>query len=556
MTRRRLLVAAATALALLAPLLLDRLFPPDMGRYRDASVEVQDRSGRLLRAYLSGDHAWRLATGPEDVDPRYLRLLLAYEDKRFDLHPGVDPLAIARAVGQWLTAGRPVSGGSTITMQAVRLLEPRPRTLRSKLIEVVRAAQLEWRYSKRDILGIYLTLAPFGGNLEGVRAAALSYFGKEPAHLTDAQAALLVALPQSPTRRRPDRHPAAARAAQLRVIDRLAGAGALTAQAVAEAREDAGRQALARRPFPRAAEHLADRLKASSPPGAVLRSSLAGGLQATAESLLRREAAWLRDGAAIAALVIENADAKVRAYVGGQDYFGPAGMLDLARAQRSPGSTLKPFIYALGFDDRIVHPETQILDRPTQFGGYAPANFDGRFHGLVTIREALQGSLNVPAVAVLDRVGPQRLASMLRDAGASLAFPETGTPPSLALALGGVGISLSDMAMLYRGLASGGIVRPLSFLEVAPEGMAGHRLASPRAAWLVGDILRGTPVPDTVAHATAVDRREIAYKTGTSYGYRDAWAVGWSASYTVAVWVGRSDGTPRAGVLGRDAAAP
>lgn len=553
--RRRIAAWVAAAALLLSPLLFDRLLPPDMSRYEDTSVEVRDRSGMLLRAYLSGDHAWRLATRSQDVDPRYLHLLLAYEDSRFALHPGVDPLAMLRAVGQWLSAGRPVSGGSTLTMQVARLLEPRPRTLRSKLVEILRAAQIEWRYSKREILGIYLTLAPFGGNLEGVRAASLSYFGKEPARLTDAEAALLVALPQSPTRRRPDRHPGVARAAQLRVIDRLATAGALPAEAAAEAREAAAMQAMARRPFPRMAAHLADRLKATAAPGAVLRASLDGRLQATVESLLRREASWHRDGAAIAAIVVANADAKLRAYVGGQDYFGPSGMLDLARAPRSPGSTLKPFIYALAFDDRVVHPETEIFDRPMRFGSYAPGNFDGRFHGLVTVREALQYSLNVPAVIVLDRVGPQRLAARLREAGAALAFPETGTPPSLALGLGGVGVRLVDLAMLYRGLAAGGVVRPLALLEDEPPGSA-YTLVSSQAAWLVGDILRGTPTPDAVAHAGAVDRREIAYKTGTSYGYRDAWAVGWSASHTVAVWVGRGDGTPRAGVLGRDAAAP
>ncbi len=551
--RKRLGAWAAVALPLLLATLLtlDRLFPPDLSRYRDRGTLVLDQDGGTLRAFLAADGTWRLHADPGQVSGTYLALLKAYEDKRFDRHPGVDPLALARAVGQALWHGEVVSGGSTLTMQVARLLEPRPRTLGAKLAEMARALQLEARYGKEEILAMYLTLAPFGGNLEGVRAAALAYWGREPDRLTLSQAALLVALPQSPTARRPDERPEAAKAARDRVLARLSAAGVLDPRDAAEAAEEP--VPTARLPLPQWAPHLAERLRRSHPAGSTIASTIDPVLQSQAESIAAEARRRLEPEAEVALLVVETATRQVRAYVGGS-FDGPGGQVDMVRAVRSPGSALKPLLYALAFEDLPLHPETRIDDRPVAFGAYRPRNFDGGFRGSVTVREALQASLNVPAVALLSRLGPTRAAGRLSAAGARLVLPEgAGGRVGLPLALGGVGIRLEDMALLYAALADGGTARPLRFTEGQGAGDP-RRLVGPVAAWQVADILAGTPRPD--GRSAGDGARPFAYKTGTSYGYRDAWAVGFSPAHVAVVWVGRPDGTPRPGAMGRGEAAP
>ncbi|MEO3433272.1 penicillin-binding protein 1C [Inquilinus sp. CAU 1745] len=535
---------------------LDHRYPPALERYHQHSTMVLDAEGDLLRAYTSVDGYWRLPAAVDEVSPAYLEMLIAYEDGRFRHHAGVDPLALARAVGQWIAAGEIVSGGSTLTMQVARLLEPRPRTIRSKLIEMARAVQLELHFTKDQILGLYLTLAPFGGNLEGVRAASLAWFGKEPAALSRGEAALLVALPQSPTATRPDRFPDLARAARDKVLARMASAGVLTPRMVAEAMEEEVPHA--RRPMPFRAPHLADRLVAEAPPGAAIRSTIDGGLQAAAERLAERALGDLRGRANLAVLVVENDSRAVRAYVGSADFFAGArsGQVDLATAIRSPGSTLKPFIYGMAFEDRIVHPETLIEDRPRRFGDYAPTNFDPVFSGDVTVREALVRSLNIPAVAVFERVGPARLVARFRSAGAPLTLHDPAEPPGLPIALGGVGTTLYDLTTLYAALSEGGVARPLRTRLDDPGGEGRHLLTA-AAAWQVTDILTSVTPPSAMVPAGYLaDGRTVAYKTGTSYGFRDAWAVGYDGGHTIGVWVGRPDGTPSPDRYGRNTAAP
>jgi penicillin-binding protein 1C len=538
-----------------AGLALDRLFPPDFSRLAETSSMVVDSEGRLLRAFATGDGVWRLGARPADVDPLYLAMLLAYEDKRFRSHPGVDPLAVARALVQMAANRRVISGASTITMQAARLLEPHPRTLGGKFVEMLRAVQLEWRLSKDDILSIYLTLAPFGGNLEGVRAASLAYFGKEPARLTPGEAALLVALPQSPTRLRPDRAPDAARSARDRILGVMASRGVLSAVRAAEARDAPVIEQ--RRAMPFRAPHLARRLVAETPGVPVHRTTVDGGLQAEIETLAALEQGAMEARATMAVLVVENATRRVTAYVGSSDFFDAAraGQVDMVRAVRSPGSALKPFIYGMAFDDMLIHPETIVVDQPTRFGDYRPANFRQVYRGEVTVREALQQSLNVPAVAVLERLGPVRFAARLGSAGVSLRFAGR---PGLPLALGGAGITLFDLVTLYAGLANGGEVAPLVMtLPVAGEAPEGRRIFGVVAAWYVTRILEDAPPPaDFITPVHSRRPRSIAFKTGTSYGYRDAWAVGYDSGHTVGVWVGRPDGTPRPGHYGRNTAAP
>jgi penicillin-binding protein 1C len=553
--RRRAIFAAVGAVWIVAAVaggvagLFQAFGPAPLGRDLEVSTIVLDRNSKLLRAYLTSQGRWRLPATREQVDPRFLDALLIYEDKRFFHHRGVDPLALMRAAYQLVTHSHIVSGGSTITMQVARLLEPRAkRSLHAKLRETVRALQLEWVLSKDEILGLYLTLAPYGGNLEGVRAASLAYFGKEPRRLTLGEVALLVALPQSPEVRRPDRSPEAARQARNRVLDRIAGHGLFSNAEIARAKEEP--VPLARKAMPLLAPHAADQAMGGSPKEHVLLLTIDGALQKGLEGLARDRAQALGPDLSVAMVVVDNASGEVLARVASPDYFDErrAGQVDLTQAVRSPGSALKPFIYGLGFEDGFIHPETLIEDRPIRYGGYQPENFDLTFQGTVTVRRALQLSLNVPAVAVLDEVGPSRLIARLAEAGAPLVLPRREAP-GLALGLGGVGVRLADLTMLYAGLARQGTVAPLVERLDTPTPPP-KRLIEPVAAWYVANVLLGTPPPENAAGG------RIAFKTGTSYGYRDAWAVGFDGKHTIGVWVGRPDGAPVTGLAGRVTAAP
>lgn len=547
---------AAVVLATFAVVALDHWLPPWLDRARQTSALVLDAQGRVLRGFTADGGVWRLPAGPENVDPLYLRMLLAYEDQRFAIHPGVDPLAAARALGQWLRQGRVVSGASTLTMQAARLLEPHPRDLAGKVKEMLRALQLERRYDKDEILSFYLTLAPYGGNLEGVRVASLAWFGKEPGRLTAAEAALLVVLPQAPSRLRPDRFPERARAARDKVLLRMSQVGVLTSRQAAEARQEPLPVRL--RPLPFLAPHLADRLRTARPDATLHHTFIDRDLQQTLETLARQQQSSLEPDSSVALLVVANRDRRVLAYVGASDFFDPrrAGQLDLIRAIRSPGSTLKPLVYGLGFDDLLIHPETLIEDAPTRFGGYSPTNFHNTYAGQLTVREALQQSLNVPAVAVLERVGPARVAARLREVGLPLHWRAAHPQPGLPLVLGGVGMTLEELVTLYAGFANGGLIAPLRFGPADPES-PGRPLLTETACWYLAEILRTAPTPGQVPTPNSVARpRVIAHKTGTSYGFRDAWALGYDADYTVGVWVGRPDGSPSPGHYGRNTAAP
>lgn len=510
--------------------------------------EVLARDGRALRVWTVADGRWRLATDAGRVDPLYLSMLVAYEDRRFDSHPGVDWRALVRAGWQAATTGRVVSGGSTLTMQVARLLEDSGTgQWRGKLRQVRLALALERRMSKAEILSLYLHLAPFGGNVEGVRAAALAWFGREPARLTPAQAALLVALPQSPTLRRPDRNPAAAAAGRDRVLARALAAGLIDRDTHDAARAEP--LPATRAAFPRLAPHLADRLRAAHPGQGRVETTLDADLQARLEALATEAVARQGDRLQVALIVADHLSGDILGLVGSAAYDNDArqGFVDMTQAVRSPGSTLKPLVYALAFDQGLAHPETLIEDRPTAFGRYAPQNFDRQFRGTVRVKDALRLSLNIPVVALAESLGPERLMQGLRRAGARAVLPGNGVP-GLAVALGGVGVNLEHLAGVYAALARGGVARPLSAL--AGERAEGARLVSQVAAWQVGHVLAGLPPPDGGAAG------RVAWKTGTSYGHRDAWALGWDGRHVVGVWMGRADGTPVPGAFGGDLAAP
>ncbi|MBN2759948.1 MAG: penicillin-binding protein 1C [Rhodobacteraceae bacterium] len=508
-------------------------------------AEVLANDGTLLRAYTVADGRWRLAVDPARVDATYRAMLLAYEDRRFYSHKGVDPIALLRAAWHSALAARMVSGGSTLTMQVARLLEDGPTgTWAGKWRQIRLALALERRLDKDTILSLYLHLAPMGGNLEGLRAGSFAWFGKDPTRLTPAQAALLIALPQSPTRRSPDHNAQAARAARDRVLER-----AVTARVLTRATVDAAKSEpvpTTRRRFPILAPHLSDRLVAELPDRRLHRTTLDAQLQSAVEEVARDTLRDLPPRAGIALVVADAQTGRIRAHIGGaygDDARG--GFNDMTRAMRSPGSTLKPLVYGLAFSDGLAHPETLINDRPANFGGYAPQNFDGRFRGPVSVREALQLSLNLPVVEMTNTLGPARLMTALRAAGVDTALDGQ---PGLAVALGGVGVSLEGLVQLYAGIARGG--QAVTLATAAGPMREGAQIIRPEAAWHLGQILARAPRP---AHLPGWP---LAFKTGTSYGHRDAWAVGFDGAHVAGVWIGRADGTPVPGTFGLDAAAP
>lgn len=526
---------------------IDRTVLPDT--LAETSVEIRDRNGALLRAHTVGTGMWRLAVHPGQVDARYLAMLVRFEDKRFWQHNGVDGLAMIRAMGQAVWHGDVVSGGSTLTMQVARLLEDGSTGRWAGKLRQMRVAwALERRLTKDDILALYLTHAPFGGNLEGIRAATLAWFGKEPNRLTPAQAALLVALPQSPETRRPDRHPNRAVTARNRVLARMVEQGVVVGPEATTAKTAGVPRNM--RPFPQLAAHLSDRIRAKNPEMQRHDLTVDARVQAAMEKLMLMAAHQAGQRVSAAVVVADHQTGEIIASVGSPDYTdgsGRQGFVDMTRAIRSPGSTLKPLIYGLAFDQGLAHPETLIHDGPVTFGRYAPRNFDGQFRGDIRVREALQVSLNIPVVKLTDELGPARVMAALKRAGVEARLP--GGVPGLAIALGGIGVTLHDLVQLYAGLAQAGQGPVLRVKQVQPPQQQA-RLMSDVAAWQVGDILAGlTPPPGAPS-------RVVAYKTGTSYGHRDAWAIGYDGRHVIGVWMGRADGTPVPGAFGGDLAAP
>jgi len=517
------------------------------------STSVVDRDGLLLRAFTTDGGRWRLPVTVDQVDRHFIEMLLAYEDQRFTEHHGIDWTSMVRAAGQFVGAGgHIVSGGSTLTMQVARLIEQeRTRSLWAKIRQIVHADTLERELTKEQILTLYLSLAPYGGNIEGIRAASLAYFGKEPARLTTAEAALLVALPQSPEARRPDRDPKAAEAGRDQVLDRLVSQGVIAPEEAEAARLEP--IPTARREFPMLAAHLAEKAVKAQPNARQVALTVDRRLQSALEKLGATRAARLGPTVSVAIVVADQASGDILASVGSAGFLSEqsAGFVDMTQALRSPGSTLKPMIYGLAFELGMANPESLIEDRPTAFNRYVPVNFDGFSRGTVTIRQALTESLNVPAVVVLDAVGTARLVARLKRAYANPVLPDD-TAPGLAVGLGGVGVTLRDLVSIYASIARGGT--PVHLRDgVSPEPATDIDPApvlDPTAAWYVTDILRDVPPPLNGSPG------RIAYKTGTSYGYRDAWAIGYDGKTVIGVWVGRPDGAPVPGISGITAAAP
>ena len=529
----------------------DRIWPLPLPQ-DDLARVVLAEDGTPLWRFADANGVWRYPVHTSEVSPYYLDALLTYEDRWFYQHPGVNPLALVRATWQNLSGARVVSGGSTLSMQVARLLDPHSRTLHGKLRQLWRTAQLEWHLSKEEILNLYLNRAPFGGTLQGVAAASWAYLGKSPSQLTHAEAALLAVLPQAPSRLRPDRHPQRAQEARDKVLRRLAEFQVWPQSAVDEALEEP--LLLAPRLEPSLAPLLARRLnRPDSPP--LIRTTLDATLQRRLEDLLLGWRARLPEHTSAAILVVEEESMAVRAYLGSVDINDTKrfGHVDMISALRSPGSTLKPFLYGMALDDGLIHSESLLQDVPRRYGDYRPGNFSMGFTGAVPASTALSSSLNLPAVQLLEAYGPKRFAAQMRIGGMPLALPALAEP-NLALILGGAGSRLEDLVSGYSALARDG---KSATLRLQPDDTLRERpLLSPGAAWIVRRILSGQARPDRDPRAELVQRPVLAWKTGTSYGFRDAWAIGVGPRYLIGVWIGRPDGTPVPGQFGLASAAP
>ncbi|MBU5602093.1 peptidoglycan glycosyltransferase PbpC [Citrobacter sp. S55_ASV_140] len=542
-------LAAVALVFVMAIWAADKIWPLPLHEVDPARVVVA-HDGTPLWRFADADGIWRYPVTIDEVSPRYLQALINYEDRWFWKHPGVNPFSVLRAAWQDLSSGRVVSGGSTLTMQVARLLDPHPRTFGGKFRQLWRALQLEWHLSKRDILTLYLNRAPFGGTLQGVGAASWAYLGKSPAQLSYSDAALLAVLPQAPSRLRPDRWPERAEAARNKVLERMAIQGIWSAKQVQESREEP--VWLAPRRMPQLAPLFSRMMLGKSRSDKIV-TTLDAGLQRQLEELAQNWKGRLPARSSLAMIVVDHTDMSVRGWVGSVDMNDDSrfGHVDMVNAIRSPGSVLKPFIYGLALDDGLIHPASLLQDVPRRTGDYRPGNFDSGFHGPVSMSEALVRSLNLPAVQVLEAYGPKRFAASLRNVGLPLYLP-AGAAPNLSLILGGAGARLDDMAAAYSAFARHGKAGKLRLQPADP--LLERPLMSAGAAWIIRRIMadEAQPLPDNALSRVV----PLAWKTGTSYGYRDAWAIGINARYVIGIWTGRPDGTPVVGQFGFASAVP
>ncbi len=527
--------------------------PGSTGQQHYARIVV-DEAGRPLRAFADHNGVWRYQVTLDEVSPLYIEALLNYEDRWFWSHPGINPMALLRAAYLNVTNGRIVSGGSTISMQVARLLHPHSRTMAGKLKQMLRTLQLEWHLSKKQILTLYLNVAPFGGTLEGVQAASFTYLNKPSIELTHAEAALLAVLPQAPTRYRPDLHPKAAQKARDKVLNRLVDLDIWSIEVVEDAKIE--RVYAAQTTQLQLAPLLSQRLLKSN--SGVVQTTIDGQLQQSLEDYLRSYIQRMPSSTSAAILVADNQSGAVKAYLGSADFAdnNRFGHVDMVRATRSPGSTLKPFLYALALDEGLIHSHSLLADVPRSWGQYRPSNFGNGFSGPVSASDALQRSLNVPFIDLLERFGAEKFVAKLDAGGVKLKVP--GKKANLAVILGGAGTSLEKLVTGYSALARGGKSIGLKYLasELAQPVRERFFLSEP-SAWVTWKTLSEISRPGSLStYASLKSQQPLAWKTGTSFGFRDTWAIGVSQKYTIGVWIGRPDGTPIPGHSGRQTAGP
>jgi len=518
---------------------------------------ITDEQDEVLHVYLTEDEKWRMFTELDEITPTLKKAIIHKEDKYFYSHPGINPFAIVRAIFNNVVKGKRTSGASTISMQVARLLNPKSRTYLNKLVEMFRAIQLEIAYSKNEILQFYLNLVPYGGNIEGVKAASVFYFNKHPGNLSLAEITALSIIPNRPTSLRPGVHNTKIVEERNKWLTRFENDALFSQKTIADALDEPFNAF--RHKAPRIAPHLSRKIKNENLNQPNLKSTININQQLMVEEMVQNYSNRIKsyniNNAAV--VVVENKSMQVKAYAGSNNFFDNknAGQVDGVGAIRSPGSTLKPMVYALAFDEGLISPQSTITDVPVYYSGYSPTNYDDKYNGLVTIEEALAKSLNVPAVKVLNEIGTSQLVNKL----SAIGFNQVNKDKNklgLALALGGCGVSLQNLVELYASFANEGIYAPMRYL-VEDTLNLNQTLVSPSAAFIITDILSKLKRPDYPTRSEYIKNApSIAWKTGTSYGRKDAWSIGYNKDYTIGVWLGNfnSQGVPE--LTGAEMATP
>jgi penicillin-binding protein 1C len=538
-------------------LILNLVYPlPVQKLNRPQSIAVYSEGGELLNVHISRDDFWRIQCDLDDIPVFARKTLINYEDRWFYVHPGFNPVALVRAFISNIREGKTVSGGSTITMQVARIIEPKPRTLKSKVIELFRAIQLERRYSKNEILEFYFNLAPYGGNIEGIGSASWFYFGKPPSMLSKSEILALVGLPNSPARLRPDIHPNASRNHRDKLARLMMNQGLISQEDCADIISDPVPETRIERP--QNALHIGEYAKSRYGHDAQVKTTIDYRMQLMCENLLKTHVQPLMDYEITngAIVIIENKTRKVKAMVGSRDFFDSvtSGQVNGALAPRSPGSALKPFIYAAAIDEGLVSPKIMLNDVPVNYSGYKPVNYDRKYRGGVSMEDALKDSLNVPAVNLHYQMN-DRFYRFLKDAGITT-LDKPWEHYGLPIVLGGCEVNLLELTNLYASLACGGVYQPY-ILTGREEYNPPKQIISPEASYIISEILADINRPELPnCWEYSINQTKIAWKTGTSYGNHDAWSIGYNPDFTVGIWIGNFSGKESEKLIGKEVAAP
>ncbi len=521
------------------------------------STIVTAKDGTVLKAYLTEDEKWRMFTELDEITPEMQKAIVYKEDKYFYRHPGVNPVSVVRAMINNLMQGKRTSGASTITMQVARLIDPKDRTYGNKIWEMFRALQIDMEYSKEEILQMYLNLVPYGGNIEGVKAASIIYLEKNPSVLSLGELTALSIIPNRPTTLRPGVNNDVIISERNKWLLRFKASHLFPDDIIDDALHE---------PFtafrtegPDIAQHFCNRMKQLFPGSPIIKTNLVTEMQMQSEKILNNYITqlWGLDIHNGAAIIIDNKTHQIVSYVGSADFYDvfDAGQVDGVRAVRSPGSTLKPILYALGFDKGILTPQTIIADVPVNYSGYSPENYDEDYHGNVSVEFALAHSLNVPAVKSLDKIGLNLFTGTLINCKFK-SIEQNKKDFGLSVVLGGCGVTLEELTNLYAAFANEGVYRPIKYLQNDTD-TSSQQIISDAAAFMVTEILTQLTRPDLPNfYQQAKNVPLIAWKTGTSYGRKDAWSIGYNNNYTIGVWVGNFSGQGVPELSGANVATP
>lgn len=545
--------AIATLCILLSFVFLNFNYPlPNSVHY---STIITDNKGQVIHGFLTPDEQWRMKTKLHEISPLLKKTIIEKEDKYFYYHPGINPAAMARALVNNIFTGKRTSGASTITMQVARMLHPKKRTLPNKFKEIFRALQIEFHFSKAQVLQLYLNLVPYGGNIQGVKAASLLYFNKNPDHLSLAEIMVLSIIPGKPNALVIGKDNELIVKERNKWLQRFASEGVFTKKEIQDALSEP--LTASRRPVPKLAPHLANKLKLAG--GEIIKSNLDLNVQLKTEKLVGDYVKGLKfyniNNAAV--VIIRNTDHKIISYAGSANFYDTTdgGQVNGAAATRQPGSTLKPLLYGLCIDKGLVSPKMMISDVPVNYSGYVPENYDQRFNGNVSMEYALAHSLNIPAVKMLKQLGKEAMVDALANCDFDQIIKDR-QKLGLSLILGGCGTNLEELTGLFSVFANEGQYYKPTFLQ-ADSGHTPSKILSPCASFIISEILSTINRPDFPINWQATNHLpKIAWKTGTSYGRRDAWSIGYNKAYTIGVWVGNFNGQGIPELSGAQTATP